>query len=648
MKPYIGAAYYPELWEESEVDKDIERCHALGLNTLRVGEFAWNKMEPEEGCYDLDWLERVIDQLHAGGIQTVLCTPTCTPPRWMMNRYPETVRVLETGARMPIFSRCHPCKSSPLMREKNRAIVTEMAKRFGKHPGVIGWQIDNELYPYRGGCYCADCRRGFQKAMEEKYGTVDALNRAWGMYRWSLDYGSFQEIEPPYPAGGDPWMHPSLRTEWMRFQCGLIVSYINEQAEIIHRYSDAPVGTDMMPHNKLSFYQSTKELDVVQFNHYGTAEALTSDDAFYDFLRPIKKHPFWVTETQVGWNGSEYAENGYRPVGNCYVNTWLPVALGAEMNLYWHFRAHPNGHELAHGAVFSTAGRPYRVSEEILRASEDFAQCAAFLENSRIESKIAMHYSSAVETIYDYAPMLKKFHYRTELTARFHGAFKHHNIDVIDPAHSLEGYRVLFSPFLAHIDAEARARIETWVENGGTWIVGPMSDIMTDCGSKYTEAPFSFLEDYAGVYTKYQKPIANDVFKAVWKDGEAVEIFDYYDAYEPTDSESLIAYDGGEFGGYSVATEKKVGKGKVILLGSVLSHEGLRKLAGVKPIAEASDNLRLVERSGEETGIIVLEVKNQEGYAVLPEGEYLELLTGKKQSGRITVAPHQVLVLKRL
>ena len=146
-KIFVGAAYYPELWAEEEIAADIARMKSAGINCVRMGEFAWGKMEPEEGKYDLEWLARATDMLHAAGIAVVLCTPTCTPPRWLLEKYPETRTVYADGVRTQVFSRCHPCKSSPVMREKNRAIVTRLAERFGRHPAVVGWQIDNEIFP---------------------------------------------------------------------------------------------------------------------------------------------------------------------------------------------------------------------------------------------------------------------------------------------------------------------------------------------------------------------------------------------------------------------------------------------------------------------------------------------------------------------
>lgn len=379
----LGAAYYPELWDRTEIARDIERCREYGLKVLRIGEFAWGRMEPEEGRFDFDWLEQAVDRLQEAGISVILCTPTCTPPRWMLNRYPEMRMMSPTGEREAVSSRCHPCKTSPLMREKNRIITEQLAKRFGSHPGVAGWQIDNELFVYRNGCYCPLCRAAFQTYLKKRYGSMEELNSRWGMAHWSLDYASFDEVEPPLPQ---EWAHPSLRTVWRRFQEEQICTYAREQAEILHRYTAAPVGTDMMPNNTLSYDDMNATLDVVQYNHYDPADRLSKTAFFYDFCRSVKNRPFWVTETQVGWNGAGAAENGYRPVGNYYVNTMLPFAHGAEKNLYWLFRTPQNGHELAHGALFSTAGRPYRVSEEVRQASEDLSKCSTFLTESRIVS----------------------------------------------------------------------------------------------------------------------------------------------------------------------------------------------------------------------------------------------------------------------
>ncbi len=647
-KIYIGAAYYPELWEESEVEKDIARCKEYGVNCLRVGEFAWGKMEPKEGKYDFAWLLRVVEKLHENGIYTVMCTPTCTPPRWMLNKYPEMRRIMPDLIRSDVSSRCHVCKSSPIARKKNAQIVTAMAKAFAGVKGIIGWQIDNELFPYGDGCFCENCKKGFRSYLKEKFGTTEKLNKAWGMARWSLDYNSFEEVEPPYP---NQWRHPSLRKAWWDYQCRLIKTFTDEQAEILHNHGCGNVGTDMMAQNYLDYYAVNEKLDVVQYNHYDTADRLYTNAFAYDFLRCVKDKPFWVTETQVGWNGSEFADSGYRPVGACYANTWLPIAKGAEMNLYWLFRAHPNGHEIGHGALYSAAGRSYRVSEEVKRASDEFAKCEKFLTETCVKSKIALHYSNTALNNLTSAPILKDLDYRETLVQKYHAAFRHYNVDVIDTPHALDGYEVIVSPFLVCADENGfKERITEWVKQGGTWIVGPMSDIMDGNVSRYTHAPYGFLEELAGVYTKYQKPVANDVFKAKWTNDGDCKIGMCYDAYECLEgTKSLAHYTAGEFAPLSVVTERKVGKGKIILVGSVLSHGDLLRLVNKTPIAEASENVILTERTakdGDMYGILAVETQNKSGYIVL-NGEYTDLITGRLCSGKAEISPYGVLILKK-
>lgn len=642
-KIYIGAAYYPELWDESELGKDIARCKDLGINVLRVGEFAWGKMEPKEGEFHFDWLKKIVDELYKNDIYTLMCTPSATPPRWLLNKYAETRMVMHDLIRADVSSRCHTCKTSPVMRGKNALIVTEMAKAFSGCKGIIGWQIDNEIYPYNEGCFCEKCKSAFRAYLKDKFGTVENLNKKWGMQRWSLCYEDFDDIEPPYPR---QWKHPSLRKAWRDFQYRQVKTYVDEQADVLHKYGCKNVGTDMMSHNSMSYNKINEKLDVVQYNHYNPASEL-ADTAFgYDFLRCVKDKPFWVTETQVGWNGSECAECGYRPEGNCYVNTMLPIAKGAQMNLYWLFRTHPNGHELAHGALFSPAGRMYRVTEEVKRAVDDLTKCEEFLANTKICSKIALSYSSTALNDFESAPILKDFNYRNTLIKRYYSAFKHYNVDVIDTQHALDGYEVLISPFLATADENGfKERVTEWVKEGGTWIVGPMSDVMDSNVSRYTAAPYSFVEELAGVYVKYQKPVDNDVFKAQWTNDGDCKVSMCYDAFECNEGTvSLAHYVNGEFAPFSVITERKVGKGKVILVGSVISHGDLLRLVDKNPIAEASENVILTERCGEQRGIIAVETDYKKGYVVL-KGEYTDLISGKKLSGRTEIQPYEVLVL---
>ena len=223
MKLMHGAAYYPEVWPEEFIQDDIQKMKAVGLNTMRIGEFAWSRMEPKEGEFDFSWLIHVMDRLYAAGIDVVLCTPSATPPQWLTNRYPEVLQMRANGTRMQHGARKHTCHTSPVFREKCAIITEELCKATKGHPAVVGWQLDNEPYPYGNGCFCPLCTAKFRGHLERKFGTIDALNAAWDMTRWSLTYESFDTIAAP---GNDQWHHPSLQYEWIRFMSDTIVEIL--------------------------------------------------------------------------------------------------------------------------------------------------------------------------------------------------------------------------------------------------------------------------------------------------------------------------------------------------------------------------------------------------------------------------------------
>ena len=642
-KIYLGAAYYPECWTEEAIDEDVQKMKEIGVNVVRMGEFAWSTMEKEEGVFDFSLFKGVVKKMANAGIDVIMCTPSATPPKWLTDKYEETLMMNDNGVRKQFGGRCHPCKTSPVMREKNRIIVMEMCKAFQDEPNIIGWQIDNEIYPYRG-CYCPLCKKGFSKYLEKKYQTIDALNDAWGTARWSLSYQDFDDVIPPRE---DTWNHPSLYVEWIAYHSDVIVEYVEEQAEILHRYFHVPIGTDMMPLMEQNYYQTNKRLDVVQFNHYETALELGRASFWCDFARPIKDRPFWCTETQINWNGSECAEFGYRPAGNAYVNTWLPIAKGGEANLYWHWRAHYAGHELAHGAVLSTSGRFCFNANEIKKASDDFEKCKELLFANSIKSEIALHFSATAWLNLKHVPMAKGTDYLRFIADTYHKALRHYNVDLIDTPHGLDGYKLVISPYLSCVDEYGlKERMMRWVEQGGTWIVGPMSDIMTGNAVKYRNAPYGFLEEFAGVYTAVQIPMDTDVFKAKWTDGTDCATSHTFDGYELRGAESLVNYTGDHLKGLSAITRKQVGKGQVIVVGAMMGESDFKRLiekeVGFLPILRASDNVEVLRR-GEL--LLALELQNEFGWFELTK-RYENVLTGDILFGKIEVTPHTVFVLK--
>ena len=177
---WFGCAYYPEHWDESILQADPKRMHEAGFNVVRMAEFAWTRMEPQEENYDFSLFDTAIERLGKEGVSTILCTPTATPPRWLTVKHPEILRVNSDGVPMEHGSRQHCCHSNSLFRKYSKAITKAMAEHYAGNPNVVGWQTDNEFLCHFSECHCESCQKGFREFLKEKYGDIDKLNSAWG------------------------------------------------------------------------------------------------------------------------------------------------------------------------------------------------------------------------------------------------------------------------------------------------------------------------------------------------------------------------------------------------------------------------------------------------------------------------------------
>ena len=236
MPPITGCAYYPEHWPIQRWATDAGLMREAGLSVVRLAEFAWDKMEPQPGVYDFDWLQRAIDTLADAGLKVVLCTPTATPPPWLTHQHPDICRVEVNGVRVSPGARRQPCGNVPAFRSAARQIVERMAERSGDHPAVIGWQIDNEFgVGETTRCVCDHCRAAFQQWLAEKYGTLEALNAAWGTQFWGMTYHDWSHI--PIPGITSEPQSPSMRLDYRRFSSDTWVQFQRMQIDLLRHYA---------------------------------------------------------------------------------------------------------------------------------------------------------------------------------------------------------------------------------------------------------------------------------------------------------------------------------------------------------------------------------------------------------------------------
>lgn len=667
-KPMFGSNYYPEAWDRSEIDKDLDQMVEIGLNCIRIAEFAWDVMQPNKDTYDFSLFREVVDKCKSRGISVVMCSPSHIPPRWMGELDPDLMLLTHEGKRMT-FGRGGGffCYNNETYREYLAKFMEKAAQEFANDENVVGWQLDNEMNPSAHSyyCCCKTCEIKFRERMREKYdNNIEKLNRDWGTYIRANQYRSFEDLGTPARN-----FHPAFKFYWAKYQNDCHHEVLKLQRDIIHKYMDVPTGTCTMPCYFLDHETYKNNLEVAQFNQYyykteygdeGYADVLY----WYSLLRGLNEKPFWVTETSTCWNGGMAGEY-MRPKNFNRMNVWNAYLRGAELVNYWLWRAHYGGGELMHGAVVSSCGRPLHATQETVQVAKELEKLAPILNGTKQEkSEIAIHTSYIANKMFEIQPMSPKFSYRWRMLNSVHHPIEqmHYPVDVIYPSKDLNGYKIVITPFMPYLKEEnLDTRILEWVKKGGTWIVGPATDIRKECGSKFTDKAMGMLEEITGCRQEFTL-VKGANYPMYFKDGEMTdtidEMYEMYTVADESKNVEVLAEFGGEFGeGYVAAAKIPYGKGQIILLGALPEKAGwqsfIRKIAdenGVKPISEASETVALTIRKGDAGELFsAVEIMHRENaYAVIPfDGE--DVLTGKKYAAgdRKELAPYDVLIVKK-
>ncbi len=650
-KPFLGVAWYPEDWSEETREHDIAEMKRAGVSVVRIAEFAWSLMEPKPGEYHFEWLHDVVDRLDRDDIRVIMCTPTATPPTWFTKAHPETMVTDENGHPAKRGWRRNHCSCQRAYTDACRAITRRLGEEFGHDPRVIGWQIDNELdFQY---CHCEACLAEFRAYLLHKYGSVEEINRRWNLNIFSLRYDSIEDVEFPDHAQHNP----HIRLEYLLFQSMVQARFLREQIETLRPLTEAPIGTDAKPYNRIDYEAIAAPSDIMQFNHYDKPSDLPQERFWFDLLRPLKDRPFWNTETSTCWiGGTDTFVRGLRPWGFCRINTWFPIALGGEAAMYWLWRTHWAGHEVMHGAVMHADGRPFHIFEEVQQTASEFARCADFISSTGVEAKCAYHSTSLAWNMMETQSIVNGYHYFPVQLKTSYDPLVNSGIrpDVIGAPHTLEDYRMLVSPFIMSLDeGDLPARIERFVREGGVWVVGPMTDIRDEVGARHTASPYGMLETLTGARRAYEMPDPEGLIKCAWQDGTPAATRDWYEIFED-DGDALVRITEGypTLIGKAVALRKQVGRGVVYIIGAPLGTDEMKRIyamaaedAGICRY-ETEGDLIIAPRVGEGIrGLIVAECRNAPGAITLPT-PMKDLLTGRVMQGRVALSPYDLLVLQ--
>ncbi len=470
----LGVCYYPEHWPEEHWPVDAQMMREAGITFVRIGEFAWSRLEPEPGQLEFDWLDRAIDVLHQAGLKVVLGTPTATPPKWLVDRLPDMLAIDMNGKPRGFGSRRHYCFSHEGYRDECRRIVTAMAERFGDHPAVAAWQTDNEY-----GChgtvrsYSAAALAGFRNWLSAKYQSPQALNRAWGNIFWSMEYRSFDEVELPNLTVTEP--NPAHSLDFQRFSSDQVVSFNRVQTRIIRRLSPGRSIIHNFMGGFLGFdhFALCEDLDVASWDSYpiGFLDRDMSDSAHWqrymrvgdpdfqafqhDLYRACGRGRWWVMEQQPGpVNWAPY--NPAPAPGAIRLWTQEAFAGGAEVVSYFRWRQAPFAQEQMHEALLLPDGTPneaFHVANEVSGKISGRNN-----EPGKAQAAIVFDYESA--WAWAIQPQGRSFSY-LGLVFTYYRALRKLGVSVdIVPKHpnAVAGYRLLVVPGLFCLsDAFAQA-----------------------------------------------------------------------------------------------------------------------------------------------------------------------------------------------
>ncbi|MGB0497118.1 MAG: beta-galactosidase [Rubricella sp.] len=389
MKPLLGVCYYPEHWPEEIWADDARRMADAGLTLVRIGEFAWSRIEPAPGDLQWDWLDRAVHTLAAAGLLVVMGTPTATPPRWMLDRHPDMLAVDAEGRPRKFGSRRHYCFSHEGYREEAVRIARLMGERYGRHPSIAGWQIDNEY-----GCHDTTlshsdaARAGFRRWLAGKYGTPEALNAAWGNVFWSMEYRSFDEVDLPNLTVTEP--NPAHVMDFRRYASDQVVAFNRAQAEALRPLTDAPLIHNYMG-RVLDFdhFAVGADLDIASWDSYpmGFLEdrieapedwkrrfARQGDPDFqafhHDLYRAVGRGRWWIMEQQPG--PVNWAPHNPAPLqGMIRLWSWEAIAHGAEAVCYFRWRQAPFAQEQMHAGLLRPDHADAPAMEEVRELSAE-------------------------------------------------------------------------------------------------------------------------------------------------------------------------------------------------------------------------------------------------------------------------------------
>ncbi|MFJ5774320.1 beta-galactosidase [Streptomyces sp. NPDC093094] len=652
-----GGDYNPEQWPRHIWLEDVRLMGAAGVNLVTLGVFSWSRIQPRPDVHDWSLLDEVLDLLHGHGIAVDLATPTAAPPPWFTRLNPRARPVTASGTRLAHGSRQVFCPSHPAYARAADSLVEALATRYRDHPAVALWHVHNEWGNHNALCYCDVSADAFRTWLRTRYGTLGALNEAWGTDFWSQRYGEWEEIDPPRDTTA--FRNPAQDLDYRRFSSDALLDRHRSETRILRRIApDIPLTTNLMGtlEKKVDGHAFAAECDLVSVDHYLTAadpDGHIGLSLNADLARGMAGGRPWLlmehSTSAVNWQPVNVAK---RP-GEMRRNSLAHLARGADGLMFFQWRQSRAGAEKWHSAMLPHSGTDSRVWEEVSRLGADLAALGDVV-GTRVRSDVAVlfdwHSWWALELE---ARPSEEVRY-LDTVRDWYEALWSLNItcDLVAPGTDLSGYRAVVAPNLYLLSDDDAKNLTRYVERGGHLAVGYFSGVVDAHDRVRAGGHPGALRDVLGLTVEEYLPL-RPAETARLADG--AHVTRWAERIRPRGCETVLRYagepGGGPAGGGSAATRHTYGRGSAWYVGTHLSVASLRDLlasfceqADARPAVPARPGLEAVRRSGPGASYLFL-LNHTDGPMTVPV-EGVGLLGAPVHDGRTTVPAGEVVVIR--
>ena len=665
-----GGDYNPDQWLDipDVLQDDLRLMRLAHTNTYSIGIFAWSALEPTENQFTFDWLDRIIDDIHANGGQVILATPSGARPAWLSQTYPEVLRVDERRVRQLHGGRHNHCLTSPVYREKTQRINRLLAERYGNHPALLMWHVSNE---YGGECHCRLCQAAFRDWLKVKYETLEALNASWWSAFWSHTFDDWSQIESPSPIG-ESMVH-GLNLDWKRFVTDQTISFFEQESVPLRELTpNLPITTnfmadteDLIPFQALDYSRFAKNVDVVSWDAYPTwhndwettANLAMKVGFINDLFRSLKQQPFLLMESTpsaVNWHPVNKAK---RP-GMHLLSSMQMIAHGSDSVLYFQWRKSRGSSEKFHGAVVDhDRSEENRVFQEVAQVGRTLEQLDAVVGTTR-PAEVGILYdwenNWALNDAQGFANDTKQYPQTLQEHYRF---FYEQDIpvDVITKEQPFDAYKLLIVPMLYLVSATTLERLQRFVEQGGTLVTTYMTGLVDEHDLAYAGWPEE-LQTIFGLTPAETDTLYPSDRNHVMFNGKQYELQEYATVIQVDEAEVVGRYTDDFYRQTPAVTKHRLGQGEAWYIGGRLEAAFQRDLYTLltdrlrieAPLATSHRaEVSVQVRRGQETDYgFILNFSEVEQSIELLE-PLLESATQTEISGQLILAPYEVKMVER-